>query len=132
MGRQISGTVTCEGGLLFCSVRVEVSVGLEGAADTEAEVAVDVRTAVFERTPRSGEDDFAVTVQGDDTVAGALESPATELREGLQDVLLKSDLAGGVWVIAAGMGGLLVTGGGLMDTGGEVTTGLGLLTEVVV
>lgn len=83
VGREISGTVACKGGLLFCSVRVEVSVGLERAVDAEAEVAVEGRTAVFEREPRSGEDDFAGTVQGGDTVAGALESPATELGEGL-------------------------------------------------
>lgn len=45
-------------------------------------------------------------------------------------MLVKSDLAGVGWVIAAGMGGLWVTGGGLMDTRGEVATGPGLLTEV--
>lgn len=132
VGGQISGAVTCEGGLLFCSVRVEVSVGLKRAPDAEAEVAADVGAVVLERIPGSGEDGFAVTVQAGDTVTGGLESTVTELREGLQEVLIESDLAGGGWEIATGMGGLWVIDGGLVETGGEVATRLGLLTEVVV
>lgn len=45
-------------------------------------------------------------------------------------LLAESNLAGGGWVMAAGMGGLWVTGGGL--AGGEVATGLGLLTEEII
>lgn len=132
VGGQISGAVTCEGGLLFCSVRVEVSIGLKRAPDAEAEVAADVGAVVLERVPRSGEDGFVVTVQAGDAVTGVLESTVTEIREGLQEVLIEFDLAGGGWEIATGMGGLWVIDEGLVETGGEVATRLGLLTEVVV
>lgn len=130
VGGQISGAVTCEGGLLFCSVRVEVSVGLKRAPDAEAEVAADVGAAVLERVPGSGEDGFVVTVQAGDAVTGVLESTVTEIREGLQEVLIEFE--GGGWEIATGMGGLWVIDEGLVETGGEVATRLGLLTEVVV
>lgn len=45
---------------------------------------------------------------------------------------VKSNLAGGGWVKATGVGGLWVTGGGLAGAGVGVTTGMGLLTDAII
>lgn len=78
---QRSGTVTSEGGVLLRSTGVDWSIGLERAADTEPEVVADVGTVVsLELITGAGE---VVTVHTGDTVTGALDCPAAELRKGL-------------------------------------------------
>lgn len=140
-GGQRSGTVTREGGVLLKSTGLEVSVGLERAADTEPEVVVDVVTVdILEGITSDGEEGL-VTVQAGDTVdavTGALDSPAAELTEGLKEVgvwrfklLAESNLGGGGWVKVTGVRGLCVPGGGLADVDGGVAKGLGLLIESI-
>lgn len=61
-----------------------MTVGLERAADTEPEVIVEVGTVVILEGMRGeGEEGLVVTAQVDDTVTGALDSPAGELWGGL-------------------------------------------------
>lgn len=61
-----------------------MSIGLERAPDTEPEVVVDEGIVVIlEGITGAGEEGFVLTVQAGDTVTGALDSPAAELREGL-------------------------------------------------
>ena len=69
----ISGTFTREEEVLVKSTGVEVSVGLERAADTAPEVIVDV--GILGITGGGGEG-LVVTVQTGGTVTGALNSPA--------------------------------------------------------
>lgn len=76
-----SGTLTREEEGLLKSTGLEVSDGLERAADTEPEVVVDVGTVVI--LEGGGEGGLVVTALAGDTVTGALDSPAAELREGL-------------------------------------------------
>lgn len=116
-----------------------MSVGLE-RTDTEPEVGVDVGTVViFEGIVGAAEGGLAVTAHASDAVTEALDSPAAEIREGLQEVevcrfklLADSNLAGGRWDKSTGVGGLWVTGGGLAGAGGGVATGLGLSTEGII
>lgn len=79
----VSETLTKDGGV-FKSIGLEVSVGLERVADSEPEVVVDVGIIVIlEGITVGGEEGLVVTAQGGDTVTGALDSPAAELRGGL-------------------------------------------------
>lgn len=47
-------------------------------------------------------------------------------------LLAESNLAGGGWVKATGVGGPGVTCGGLAGAGGDTATGLGLITEATI
>lgn len=73
-----SGTFTREEEVLLKSTGVEVSVGLERAADTEPEVVVDVGTIVILGITGGGGEGLVVTAQAGGTVTGALNSPAAE------------------------------------------------------
>lgn len=78
---QRCGTVTMEGGVLFKSIGLDASIGLERATDAEPEVVVDVGNVVtLEGITGAGEGGL---VQATDTVTGALDSPAVEISEGL-------------------------------------------------
>lgn len=61
-----------------------MSVGLERATNTEPEVVVDVGTGVIlDGITGTGEEGLVVTAQAGDTITGALDSPAAELKRGL-------------------------------------------------
>lgn len=80
---QRCGTVTREEGVVFKSTVLDMSIGLKGAADTEPEVVFDVGIVIMEGITGGEEQSLVVTVQACETVTGALDSPAAELREGL-------------------------------------------------
>lgn len=80
----LSGALTRKGGDFFKSIGLEVSVGLERAADTEPEVVGDWGTVItLEGGTGAEKEGLVVTAEGGDTITGGLDSPAAELREGL-------------------------------------------------
>lgn len=78
------GTATKEEGVLFKSIGVVGSLGLERAEDTGSEVIAGVvAVVILEGITSAEEEGVAITVQAGDTVTGASDAPAAEFRSGL-------------------------------------------------